>query len=96
MIPTPREKLEIALVGGDGQETIESTGNITRTVFDGPDTATYDWLILDLEGKPVTGRSQQHGDQVIVETYPVQPGFVFYIIDCDTPGTMEVILWSKA
>lgn len=75
--------------------TITRHGVVARTVFDGPDAATYDWKVLDNEGEFVTGREDQVGDNAIVEEYPLKPGFTFNILDSDTVGDMEVILWLK-
>lgn len=88
--------LSIATSGGNGQAAIPIDAVITRTVFDGPDTATYDWLVEDAQGKPITGRNDQIGDKIINEEYPVVAGGLFKIIDSDINGTFEVILWLKA
>lgn len=93
---SPRVRLSITISGGDGEATIPISGDVVRTIFDGPDAATYDWLAEDEQEKPINGRTDQVGDRIISEEYPVREGGLFKIIDSDIDGAMEVTLWLKA
>jgi hypothetical protein len=96
-----RAHYTINTVAGDGIVVITKAGDVGRTIFDGPDAATYNWLVRDIPapgdtlGKPVAGRAVQYGDQIIVEEYPVEVGFTVEIIDTDTDGAYEVYQWLK-
>lgn len=87
--------LSIAVSGGTGQVAVANTDIVQRTVFDGPDSAEYDWLVTTAAGKPIAGRADQIGDKIIVEEYPVYQDAIFKILNADTDGTyiVDLYLW---
>lgn len=96
MFENTKITLTIVTSGGNGEALTPIDCTIARTVFDGPNTALYDWLVEDAEVKPITGRNDQLGDKIVVEEYPVKKNGKFKIVDSSVNGTFEVILWLKA